>query len=140
MGPDIVGILAVFGMPVAIVFISKYFKALEKGLIGPRARGQLDEAAQKKIEALLKERALLEGRVQNLESIVCSVDMELNARLNRLAAAHSQALRLPAAAAAATMTAAPSPLPAGGFEATVASTPAQASGSPVAVGQTLAGR
>jgi hypothetical protein len=38
-----------------------------------------------------EERKQLEARVQNLESIVCSVDLELNARLNKLLA-HQSAL------------------------------------------------
>src|SRR5262249_47205911 len=40
---------------------------------------------QKLLEAGETERKLLEERVRNLESIVCSVDLELNARLTQLA-------------------------------------------------------
>jgi serine/threonine-protein kinase len=94
----VVAILMVFGMPVAIVFIVKYFKALEKGLIGPKAKAQgLPPAERQQLEALARERQLLEARVQNLETIVCSVDLELNARLNRLAAEQSRVLALPPA-------------------------------------------
>ncbi|HEY3358082.1 MAG TPA: serine/threonine-protein kinase [Polyangia bacterium] len=98
----IIAILAVFGMPVAIVFIVKYFKALEKGLIGPKARAAgLAAPERQQIEGLLRERQLLEARVQNLETIVCSVDLELNGRLNRLAAEQSRMGLLPAPARAA---------------------------------------
>src|SRR5262245_23455688 len=90
----IFAIFAVFGMPVLIVFIVKYFRFREKQL--EAARGQ----DPKLLESLEKERKLLEERVQNLESIVCSVDFELNARLNRLASGLSQAYKLPPAALA----------------------------------------
>jgi serine/threonine-protein kinase len=39
---------------------------------------------------LLEEKQQLEARIQNLESIVCSVDFELNQRLSKLAAGMSQ--------------------------------------------------
>jgi serine/threonine-protein kinase len=87
-------ILMVFGMPIAIIWIKRHYAALEKGVIKPR-QGPLfvlgkgsrpDSEAQRQLETLHKEKRLLEERVRNLESIVCSVDMELNARLNRLAA------------------------------------------------------
>jgi serine/threonine-protein kinase len=41
------------------------------------------------VAALEDEKKQLEARIQNLESIVCSVDFELNQRLSRLAAAQS---------------------------------------------------
>jgi predicted Ser/Thr protein kinase len=92
----IIAILATFGTPVAIVFILKYFKALEKGLLGPRARAPaLSPAERQALDGLMRERQVLEARIQNLETIVCSVDLELNARLNRLAAEQSR-LGLPA--------------------------------------------
>jgi serine/threonine-protein kinase len=81
--------LIIFGMPVAIVAIVSYFRYKTRQLAA-RSGGD-----QKQIEALRNERKQLEARVQNLESIVCSVDFELNARLNRLAAGASQ-LALPA--------------------------------------------
>jgi eukaryotic-like serine/threonine-protein kinase len=91
----IVALVMIFGMPVFIVGIREYFKhkrlALEKGQQSPEEK--------KRLEALEKERGLLAQRVENLETIVCSVDMELNVRLNRLAAQQSQ-LALPAPAAA----------------------------------------
>jgi eukaryotic-like serine/threonine-protein kinase len=111
----VLAILMVFGMPVAIVFIVKYFKALEKGLIGPKARAHLPPAERQQLEALARERQLLEARVQNLETIVCSVDLELNARLNRLAAEQSRALALPPAALVHPQAALAAPAPVASF-------------------------
>ena len=90
----IFAILAVFGMPVLLVYVIKYFRFREKQL--EASRGQDPQL----LKALEQERKLLEERVQNLESIVCSVDFELNARLNRLASGLSQAYKLPPAALA----------------------------------------
>src|SRR5262245_39986078 len=92
---SIEGVLAVigaFGIAPAIVAIRSYYKALEKGLIGPRAKGGggLSAEQRRQLEELRREKATLEARVQNLETIVCSVDLELNARLNRLAAEQSR--------------------------------------------------
>src|SRR5262245_55943736 len=94
MAWEIVPIMfSIFGMPVAIVAIRSHYKALEKGLIGRRgARGELSLEEKRQLEELKQEKKQLEARVQNLESIVCSVDLELNARLNRLAAEQSRAL------------------------------------------------
>src|SRR5262245_50701920 len=87
----VVAILAVFGMPVVIMWIKRHYAALEKGVIKPR-QGPLfvlgaatGGADKRELESIKQEKRLLEERVRNLESIVCSVDMELNARLNRLA-------------------------------------------------------
>ena len=85
MAAEIVAI-AFFSIPVWIVGIRTYYRALEKGLVGPKAKQLEQSPAQKKeLEDLRNEKKQLEARVQNLESIVCSVDLELNARLNRLA-------------------------------------------------------
>src|SRR5688572_30667287 len=88
----IASMMFVFGTPIAIVFIVKYFRALEKGLVGPKARVGLPPATEKQLEALNHEKRLLEERIRNLESIVCSVDHELNTKLNRLAAQSVAAL------------------------------------------------
>jgi serine/threonine-protein kinase len=53
------------------------------------------------VKQLESEKTQLEARIQNLESIVCSVDFELNQRLSRLAAAQEEqrpVAALPAAA------------------------------------------
>ena len=89
----ILAIIMIFGMPVFLLGIRKHFQLKEKqlefkqkGLAGPE-REQLEELRQ--------ERAQLQERVENLETIVCSVDLELNAKLNRLASQQSF-LQLPA--------------------------------------------
>jgi serine/threonine-protein kinase len=80
MGPDVLALLMVFGMPVMIVLIVSHYrfktKELDKVPKGPDP---------KLLEAQGKERKLLEARIENLESIVTSVDFELNQRLNKLA-------------------------------------------------------
>src|SRR5262245_15200181 len=102
------GVLAImFGcaVPVAIIWIRRHYAAIEKGVIKPRqgplfvlgAHSGGDVAGKRELEALKQEKKLLEDRVRNLESIVCSVDMEINARLNRLALeSKSQPHALPA--------------------------------------------
>jgi eukaryotic-like serine/threonine-protein kinase len=79
MDPGTVSVFMVFGMPVAIVFISKYFKFREKELALRERQGE-----PRLLAASDKEKKQLEARIQNLESIVCSVDFELNQKLNRL--------------------------------------------------------
>ena len=90
----IIAIVMIFGMPVFIVGIREYYK-LKNRLLDKQAQ-QPEE--QKRVAAMERERALLDQRVQNLETIVCSVDLELNSRLNKLAA-QQNALALPAPAA-----------------------------------------
>jgi serine/threonine-protein kinase len=87
----ITAIFMVFGMPVAIVGITQYFKFKRLQLTSRR------EEDPKQLEKEREERKQLEARVQNLESIVCSVDLELNARLNRLLASQSAVGLLPPA-------------------------------------------
>ena len=82
-------IISVFGMPVFIVTVVQYFKYKNNQL---RAKQQEDP---KQLEKEREERKQLEARVQNLESIVCSVDLELNARMNRMLAAQSAIGALP---------------------------------------------
>jgi serine/threonine-protein kinase len=97
----IIALLSVFGMPVAITFVNRYFKfkelELQRGLGGRREENLLESGS-----VATSDRKLLEARLQNLETIVCSVDFELNQRLNRVAAEASLAGRwLPPAAASA---------------------------------------
>ena len=82
----------VFGMPVAIVGITQYFKYKMAQL---RGKQQEDPKQLEKERHDLEERKQLEARIQNLESIVCSVDLELNARMNRMLAAQSAIGALP---------------------------------------------
>jgi protein kinase-like protein len=77
-------------MPLGIVGTVSYFRYKTNLL---RAKQKDDP---KQLEKHNEERKQLEARVQNLESIVCSVDLELNARLNRLLASQSAIGALPA--------------------------------------------
>jgi serine/threonine-protein kinase len=96
---EVIGILiVVFGTPVALTYIVSSFRyrAKELALKEKEAENRrlLPAAPNEELE---KKRKELEARIENLESIVCSVDFELNARLNRLAAAQSRQLAAPGA-------------------------------------------
>jgi len=80
--------LIVFGSVFGFSSFAVYMKYRSKQIPGPD---------KKQLEEEREQRKQLEARVQNLESIVCSVDLELNARLNRLLAAQSQLGALPPA-------------------------------------------
>ncbi len=109
----LVAIFVLFGLPTSIVWVIFRYKTLEKGLRGGGgARGRLAaQAAQERLESLEKDKKLLEERVRNLESIVCSVDLELNGRLNRLALESRARSALPAATATAPTAAQAQPPP-----------------------------
>src|SRR5262245_15514005 len=104
----VVAILMVFGMPVLIVFIRSYFKH-QAALLELRSK---EKDGAKLLNAASKEREALEARIQNLESIVCSVDFELNQKLNRVIEKSQVMAALPAAARAQIAA-----LPAGGTAA-----------------------
>src|SRR5215471_260203 len=123
----VIAILAVFGMPVLIVLIRAYFKH-QSELTALKAK---EGADAKLLVAAAKEREALEARIQNLESIVCSVDFELNQKLNRVIEKSQIMAAMPAAAAAGVVRAKVAALPAGD---TAAAEPVRrASGAAVAV-------
>jgi hypothetical protein len=67
----IVSVLAVFGFPVAIVFVIKYFKLKERELsleVDSRERSQRQQLA-------------IEQRVERLEGVLVSLDHDVRARL-----------------------------------------------------------
>ena len=67
----IVSVLAVFGFPVAIVFVIKYFKLKERELaleVESRERSQRQQLA-------------IEQRVERLEGVLVSLDHDVRARL-----------------------------------------------------------
>jgi eukaryotic-like serine/threonine-protein kinase len=74
----IITILMAFGLPMYVVKRRYDFREKERLREG-------DVPERKELEALRTERKLLAERIENLESIVCSVDYELNMRLARLA-------------------------------------------------------
>lgn len=130
----LVAICMTFGTPISIVALRYRYKALE--LKSKNANNQepkqLSAEEHRELEELREARKQLEARVQNLETIVCSVDLELNARLNRLASEQSR-ISLPAGGANAPQLPA---RPTDGGHPTLAA-PLPGSISP---GQVLAGR
>jgi serine/threonine-protein kinase len=74
-------------MVVAIVFFTTIGRLIGKSIDArgkSRQGGALDAGAVREIEALRAERKLLVERIENLETIVCGVDLELNQKLNKL--------------------------------------------------------
>jgi hypothetical protein len=68
----------VFAMvPVAMRFIARYYRLREKQL-------QLRAEEPRLLAELIDEKRALEQRVENLESIICAVDFEIDRRLHRL--------------------------------------------------------
>jgi serine/threonine-protein kinase len=133
------GVVAIL-LPFLIVFTVSYFRFRTKQLELDKKK----EPDRKLLEAAEKEKKQLEARIQNLESIVCSVDFELNQRLNRMAAEHSRAmLAAPAAAPAAAMGGTPSsvaPLAAGATMPAISPAESSYHLGQLAVGQVVLGR
>jgi eukaryotic-like serine/threonine-protein kinase len=126
MSDGFVAVMIAGVMPATIVTVVSYFRYKTKQLA---ASSKVD---QKELEGLREERKQLEARVQNLESIVCSVDLELNARLNRLAAQQSALGLLPPAA--------PPPKSDGATSPTVARPMPPSPMTPLGPGQKIANR
>jgi phage shock protein B len=76
----LLAILIVALMPVALVFISRFYALREKELM-LRAEGDT-----RRIDQLAEARRQLEQRVETLEAIVCNAEFELDQRLDRLGA------------------------------------------------------
>ncbi|MEO7730091.1 MAG: hypothetical protein ABIY55_03895, partial [Kofleriaceae bacterium] len=126
--PDPAGFLAVlgaFGVGPLVIYLRNRHRIEEKKLeIEARTGGA---GGGKETKLLLEENKLLRERVENLESIVCNVDFELNQKLARMI--DEQRSSVPAALpAAAPGTVTPN---AAGVAVTV---PAQAAAAPVAAG------
>jgi len=79
----IVAILAVFGFPVAMVFVWKWFKLKDKEL-------QLDAEMRK------TSNQALEARVQRLESVILALDSDLRARLGAARSLPNELFEAPA--------------------------------------------
>jgi serine/threonine-protein kinase len=115
------GIFAVL-LPVMIVFIVTQYRLRMKQLTIAEKNPLPPRPDPKLLEAQDSERKALEARIQNLEAIVCSVDFELNQRLNRVLAEQSVALKAAALPAGGTVAAEPVKRPAvSGHETTVQS-------------------
>jgi eukaryotic-like serine/threonine-protein kinase len=137
----ILAILGSFGLPVAIVWMviaareRKAKLALEEKRMSLRA---LPGASSDDLDALKAERKLLVERIENLESIVVSVDFELNQKVSKLID-EQRMIPVPLPAAAAPPAAStPGPLDRTATAMTRAPTPATIGG--VTVGDTLANR
>ena len=80
---DLVGLVAIImslGMAPAIVYLRGQQRLKEKRLeLEAKTGGSSDEGKR-----LVEENKLLRERVENLESIVCSVDFELNQKLAKV--------------------------------------------------------
>jgi len=90
MSPDIAVPMMIFGLPVAIVFIHKYFKFREKQLEAGQGGNPKLLAARSEFEAKQRE---LEARIENLESALIAMDSAEAPRL----AGKKPATALPAA-------------------------------------------
>ncbi len=99
---DITGIVAIigtFGMAPLIVYLRGRHKVREREL-ELEAKKQLLLPAGDDVKKLEDENKLLRERVENLESIVCSVDFELNQKLAKLVDDQRSSVSAPAPAAA----------------------------------------
>jgi hypothetical protein len=70
-------------MVVAIVLLTTVGRVIGK-MVDARGKRSSGDAGAAEIEGLRAERKLLVERVENLETIVCGVDLELNQKLNKL--------------------------------------------------------
>ena len=82
----IVSILAVFGAPVVLVYIWKWFKLKDKEL---QVESEMRKSASQALEA----------RVQRLESVILALDSDVRARLGGGAASRSDLFEAPATSA-----------------------------------------
>ncbi|MBL9005685.1 MAG: hypothetical protein JNJ46_15625 [Myxococcales bacterium] len=78
MSPEIAIPFIVFGTPVALTFIHKYFKFREKQLEAQGAHPKLLEAVRAEYEGKQRD---LEARIENLESILIESDGDLERRI-----------------------------------------------------------
>ena len=134
----VIAIVMIFGMAPLIAFFRSRHKLEEKRLelAAKTGGGSISKAETAK---LLSENKLLRERVENLETIVCSVDMELNQKVAKLVDEQRAQLSQISVPAAVAVTA-----PAGiALDRTATLSPRQASPSQptsIEAGQVLAGR
>jgi len=87
----IVSVLAVFGFPVAIVFVIKYFKLKERELA-------LESESRQRSE---RQQLAIEQRVERLEEVLLHLDHDVRARLGmEQARPRSELMEAPASAGA----------------------------------------
>jgi predicted Ser/Thr protein kinase len=111
--PAIEGMLAIlgtFGMAPLIVWLRGRHKLADKQLeLELNKQKALPPGSGNDVKKLEEENKLLRERVENLESIVCSVDFELNQKLAKLVDEQRSLVQLPAAAAGALPAGKPTP-------------------------------
>src|SRR3569623_496918 len=132
----IFAILGTFGMAPLIVYLRGKHKLREKELeIESQRQKALPPGSDDDVKKLEDENKKLRERVENLESIVCSVDFELNQKIAKVIDEQRSLVQLPAPAQSA-------PTPPGlDRTATAIATPkAQPSPTVIEVGQVLAQR
>src|SRR3569623_1427550 len=131
----IFAILGTFGMAPLIVYLRGKHKLREKELEIEAQRQKALPPGSDGVKTLEEENMKLRERVENLESIVCSVDFELNQKLAKVIDEQRSLVQLPAPAQSA-------PTPPGlDRTATAIATPkAQPSPTVIEVGQVLAQR
>jgi predicted Ser/Thr protein kinase len=94
----LLALLGAFGLPMYIARL-RHDEKTRRLELEARSRGGLDDA---EVERITEENRLLRERVENLETIVCSVDFELNQKLAKVIDEQRSVLQLPAAAPAGT--------------------------------------
>jgi hypothetical protein len=82
MSPEIAVPMMVFGLPVAIVFVTRYFNFREKQLAAQVAAQRLPAPSDGAALPSVSKQRELEARIENLESILIALDSELEARLH----------------------------------------------------------
>jgi len=143
--PDIVGLVAVLGafsIAPSILYLRGRHKLQERRLELEAKTGGAG-AREKDVKLLVEENRLLRERVENLESIVCSVDFELNQKVARLVdGQRSLALPAPAATPTGEPAAAPAKAPEPALDRTATMQGARPSPSSTSLepGQILANR
>jgi eukaryotic-like serine/threonine-protein kinase len=105
---DIVGLMAVLGafsIPLYALRARHHERTRRLELEATKTRGNLLGPGDDDVQRITDENKLLRERVENLESIVCSVDFELNQKIAKVIDEQRTGGQLPAAS--------PSPVPAG---------------------------
>jgi serine/threonine-protein kinase len=111
---DLTGLIAVIGafsIGPAIVYLRGKHK-LEERRLELEARTGRGQGNQEDTKLLVEENKLLRERVENLESIVCSVDFEINQKLAKVID-EQRSLVLPAGQPGSDATPSPTPTPSG---------------------------
>ncbi len=92
----LVAVLGTFGIP--LYWLKTRHEARRLEIEAKRQQQQKALPAGEEVASLVEENKLLRERVENLESIVCSVDFEINKKLARLTDASRLVLDVPPAA------------------------------------------